>query len=165
GSASDSIGHANGRLFGNAAITGNKLSLDGSLNPSSFVQLPSDLISGYDLATFEAFYAASPGTLGSQQRLWDFGDHVVANGGITGAGYLYEAAGRGAAGMPNATPGAGETAVIAPNSNQSAFNTNTVHVAVTVDSVNHVMTLYTNGVFSVSATNPIIDLALVIDNF
>lgn len=165
GNANDAIGHANGTLFGNATIQGGRLVLSGSSTPPSFVQLPSDLISGYDLVTFEVFYAASAGASGTQQRLWDFGDHVVANGGITGAGYFYEAAGRGATGMPNGTPGAGETPAIAPSSNRSAFTTNNVYVAVTVDSVNHIMTMYTNGVFSISVTNPIVDLARVYDNF
>jgi hypothetical protein len=165
GNANDTVGHANGKLFGNASIGASSLALDGSLNPSSYLQLPSDLISGYDLATFEMFYSASAGSSGSQQRLWDFGDHVVANGGITGAGYLYEAAGRGAVGMPNATPGAAETAAIAPSPDRSQFTTNTVHVAVTVDSINHILSIYTNGVFSISATNPVVDLGLVVDNF
>jgi uncharacterized protein YjdB len=163
--ANDAVGHANGKLFGNAAIGATSLVLDGSLNPSSYLQLPADLISGYDLATFEVFYAASAGSSGSQQRLWDFGDHVIANGGITGAGYLYEAAGRGAVGMPNATPGAGETAAIAPSSNRSSFTTNTVHVVVTVDSINHILSIYTNGNFSISATNAVVDLGLVVDKF
>jgi hypothetical protein len=165
GNANDTVGHANGKLSGNASLGANSLVLDGSLNPSSYLQLPGDLISGYDLATFEMFYAASAGFSGTQQRLWDFGDHVVANGGITGTGYLYETAGRGAVGMPNATPGAGETAAIAPSSNRSSFTTNTVHVAVTVDSVHHILSIYTNGVFSISATNPVVDLSLVVDKF
>jgi len=165
GAANDLIGHANGKLFGNAMITGGNLVLDGSLNPSSYVRLPANLISGYDLATFEGFYNASAGSSGTQQRLWDFGDHVVANGGITGAGYLYLAEGRGAVGMPNATPGAAETVAIAPSSNRSAYTTNTVHVAVTVDSINHILSIYTNGVFSISTTNPVVDLSLLVDNF
>jgi Concanavalin A-like lectin/glucanases superfamily/Bacterial Ig-like domain (group 2) len=165
GSAADSIGHANGSLFGNATIAGGKLVLDGSSNPSSYAQLPSDLISGYDLATFEVFYSTSPGSSGTQQRLWDFGSHVIASGGITGAGYLYEAAGRGAVGMPSASPGAAEAPAIAPSSNRSSFNTNTVHVVATVDSINHILSLYTNGVFSISTTNPVVDLSMVVDNF
>lgn len=165
GNANDSVGHANGKLFGNAAVLGSQLVLDGSSTPASYVRLPGDLISGYDVATFEVFYSASAGASGTQQRLWDFGDHVVANGGITGEGYFYEAAGRGAAGMPNATPGAAESAVIAPSTNRAAFTIDNTYVAVIVDSVNHIMDMYTNGVFSISVTNPIVDLSRLVDNF
>jgi uncharacterized protein YjdB len=165
GNANDAIGHANGKLFGNATIAGSRLVLDGSLNPSSYLRLPSDLISGYDLATFEAFYAVPAGTSGSQQRLWDFGNHVMVSGGVEGSGYFYEAAGRGAVGLPNNLGPGSEAAAIAPSANRTSFTTNTTHVAVTVDSINHILSIYTNGVFSAAVTNTMVDLALVTDNF
>jgi hypothetical protein len=165
GDTKDSIGGGSATLFGVTAVANNKLVLNGTSNPPNYARLPSDLIGGYDLATFEAFYSASAGSANSQQRLWDFGDHLLANGGITGDGYLYLAPGRGASGLPNATPGAAESAAIAPSANRTAYTTNTTHVAVTVDSINHILSLYTNGVFSISVTNPVIDLALVVDNF
>jgi len=165
GNLNDSVGHANGALFGNAIISGGKLVLDGTLHPPTYARLPNDLISGYDQLTIEAFYSASAGSSGSQQRLWDFGDHIIASGGITGTAYFYEAAGRGAAGLPSNSPGGGEATAIEPNPNQSQFTTNVIHVAATIDSPNHILNLYTNGAFAMSVTNVVIDLGLVADNF
>jgi hypothetical protein len=165
GNMNDSFGHADGRLFGNATISGGKLVLDGTLHPPTYARLPSDLISGYGAVTLEAFYAIPVGSSGSQQRLWDFGDHIIASGNITGTAYFYEAAGRGAAGLPSNSPGGGEAAAIAPNTNQTQFTTNVIYVAATVDSPNHILNLYTNGALAMSVTNVVIDLGLVVDNF
>jgi hypothetical protein len=165
GNMNDTFGHANGRLFGAATISGGKLVLNGTLHPPCYAQLPSDLISGYSALTLEAFYAVPAGSSGSQQRLWDFGDHVIASGNITGTAYFYEAAGRGAAGLPGNSPGGGEATAIAPNTNQSQFTTNVICVAATVDSPNHILTLYTNGTLAMTVTNVVIDLGLVTDNF
>jgi hypothetical protein len=165
GNANDSIGQANGKLFGNATFSGGKLVLDGSANPSSYVRLPNDLISGYDLATFEMFYNASAGSSGTQQRLWDFGDDINLNGGITGAGYIYEAAGRHATGLPGNFNGQQEISAIAPSlGNRSALTTNVTYIAVTVDSINGIVSIYTNGVLAASNTNQLVDLARVTDN-
>jgi hypothetical protein len=165
GNVNDSVGHANGALFGNATISGGKLVLDGTLHPPTYARLPNDLISGYDMLTLEAFYSAPAGASTTQQRLWDFGDHVVvANGGITGTAYFYEAAGRGVAGLPSNSP-FGEADAIAPATDRASYTTNTTQVAVTVDSVNHIANIYTNGVLSGSTTNFGVDLGLVTDNF
>jgi uncharacterized protein YjdB len=165
GNVNDSVGHANGSLFGNATIAGGKLVLDGTLHPPTYARLPNDLISGYDQLTIEAFYSAPAGDSGTQQRLWDFGDHIVASGGITGTAYFYEAAGRGAAGLPSNSPGGGEATAIAPATDRASYTTNTVCVAATIDSPNHILNLYTNGTLAMSVTNVVIDLNLVVDNF
>jgi len=165
GNMNDTFGHANGTLFGAATISGGKLVLNGTLHPPAYARLPGDLISGYSALTLEAFYAVPAGSSGTQQRLWDFGDHVIASGGITGTAYFYEAAGRGAAGLPGNSPGGGEASAIAPATDRAAYTTNTTHIAATVDSPNHILTLYTNGVLAMSVTNVVIDLNLVADNF
>jgi len=165
GNANDAIGHANAQLLGNAVITGGKLVLDGSANPPSYAQLPSDLISGYDKVTFEAFYNAGPTTAGQQHRLWDFGSHVFPSGNVTGEGYLYEAAGRAAVGMAGNSPGGQEVAAIVPAFVAGGGVSNTVHVVVTVDSTANVMNIYTNGVLGSSVTNNRVNLAKVVDNF
>ena len=165
GNANDAVGQANGKLFGTATFSGGRLVLDGSVNPPSFVRLPNDLISGYDLATFEMFYNSSAGSSDTQQRLWDFGDDINLNGGITGAGYIYEAAGRHATGLPGNFNGVQEISAIAPSlGNRSALNTNVTYVAATVDSINGILSIYTNGVLAASSTNQIVDLARVTDN-
>lgn len=165
GNVNDSVGNANGALFGHATLSGGKLVLDGTLHPPTYARLPNDLISGYDQLTIEAFYSAPAGASGSQQRLWDFGDHIIASGGITGTAYFYEAAGRGATGLPMNAPGGGEAAAIAPATDRASYTTNTIYVAATVDSPNHILNLYTNGVLAISVTNNRIDLNLVVDNF
>jgi hypothetical protein len=165
GNVNDSVGHATGALFGNARISGGKLVLDGTTHPPTYAKLPSDLISGYGALTIEAFYAVPAGDSGSQQRLWDFGDHVVGNNAVFGTGYFYEAAGRGAAGLPGNAPGGGEATAIAPATDRASYTTNTTCVAATIDSPNHIMNLYTNGVLAISVTNVLIDLGLVVNNF
>jgi len=65
---------------------------------------------------------------------------------------------------PGNFPGGGETAAIATVVNP-AFTVNNTHVAVTIDSINHIMNLYTNGVLAASATNVNVDLSLVRDAF
>ena len=164
GNVNDSVGHANGALFGNATTLGGKLVLDGTVHPPTYARLPSDLISGYPVLTLEAFYNAPAGASTTQQRLWDFGDHIATAGGITGTAYFYEAAGRGVAGLPSNSP-FGEAAVTAPATDRASYTTNTTQVAVTVDSVNHIANIYTNGVLSASTTNFGVDLSLVTDNF
>ena len=53
GNASDSVGHADGTLRGFASIVTNAVVLTGANNPVTHVQLPSDLISGYNqIGTF-----------------------------------------------------------------------------------------------------------------
>jgi len=156
GNANDSVGNANGTVFGGVTFTSGGASFNGAIHPASYIKLPSDLISGYDLVTFEAFYTAT--STGNQQRLWDFGDRVNANGGITGSGYIFDAPGIDTTSLPNGSPAPG-AAVTVPGNLAVGYQ------AVTVDSVNHILTLYTNGVFAGSTTNPAITLANVVDNY
>ena len=155
GNANDSVGNANGTVFGGVTFTSGGATFDGAIHPASYIKLPSDLISGYDVVTFEAFYTAT--STGNQQRLWDFGDRVSANGGITGSGYIFDAPGINTTSLPNGTPAPG-AAVTVPGNLAVGYQ------AVTVDSINHILTLYTNGVFAGSTTNPAINLANVVDN-
>src|SRR6516162_3921061 len=49
--ASDSVGHADGKLMGAAKITDGQVNLNGTRG--TFVNLPGGLIAGYDAVTFE----------------------------------------------------------------------------------------------------------------
>ena len=62
------------------------------------------------------------------------------------------------ASMPNGSPAAGAQVTVAGNLAVG-------YQAVTVDSVNHILTLYTNGVFAGSVTNPAVNLANVVNNY
>jgi hypothetical protein len=169
GNALDSIGNATALLMGDATNSNGRVVLDGNNNPPTYVKLPADLISGYDLVTFEMFYSMIAADSGSQQRLWDFGNHDFLSLGLAGSSYTYYAGGRGASGMVIGSGGGstffelGDATV--PATDRAAFTTNVNHVVETIDSVNHILTIYTNGVYGASVTNAAVDLALVWDNF
>lgn len=188
--ALDLIGHGDGSLKGVATFnttvnttisntnTTTGVVLNNTLFPPTYVNLPSDLISGYDLATFEAFYYSQASVNNTQGRMWDFGETLVDNGGITGSGYIYEAAGSRAAGLPGNYPsGPQSTAFFGTGGSSSSANTNVIHVVVTVDSINHIMSIYTNGMQGVytaagldtagnsagSVTNDAVDLTRLVN--
>jgi alpha-L-arabinofuranosidase len=81
--AVDSIGGQNGTLQGGATISGNAVQLDGA---NDYVNLPSNLITGFTSVTFEAWFtcAASSGTW---TRIWDFGDTNPSSG--AGRDYVF----------------------------------------------------------------------------
>jgi hypothetical protein len=152
GSGADLVGHADATLFGNAKITNNAVALDGSTTPTSYVLLPSDLISGFDKATFEMFARVNGNINGSFQRFWDFGTRFTGNG----FNYLYYAPGISRIGVP------GQQGELDLNTGGVANNT-ALHAVMTIDSANGIMLLYTNGVFAGGVTNREATLSLVND--
>ena len=166
--AHDLIGHADGVLRGNARIVANNVVLDGSIQPLSYVQLPSDLISGMDAVTVEAFVTLGGTQTGNFTRLFDFGDE--ANG--TGATYFFE--------TPNVDANNSRAVTFGPNpvrngilggggqaeaqANMGTVLGRTVHIVVTADENAKTISYYTNGVQVVNNTNANVNLTSVINN-
>jgi hypothetical protein len=71
--ASDSVGHADGQLVGDASITNHAVLLSG--NKPSYVDLPNDLVSNLTDVTFEVWLTWNGGAV--WQRIWDFGNNDV----------------------------------------------------------------------------------------
>lgn len=91
--ARDSVGLADGTLFGTATITNSYLSLDGqgdtrSLTNGSFLALPPNLISTFPSFTVE-MWARATDDKGSWMRLFDFGNCEIRNDGTIGSGLNY----------------------------------------------------------------------------
>lgn len=163
--ARDSVGRAHGVLKGNARILTNHVVLDGSTSPNTYVDLPSDIISGFDKLTIEAFLTVGPS--GNQGRLFDFGDHVnAANVPAVGwPSYLFMSppGGNGTsprfAHFPN--PGAAGTEVGIQGTGD--LRNRADHIVAMMDSAAHTLTLYTNGVAAGTVTNASVDIALLSD--
>jgi hypothetical protein len=68
--ASDSIGTANGTLWGDANVSGGGLVLDGI--PGTYLELPAGLLEGYPAVTVDAWVTFN--TAQTWARLWYFGD-------------------------------------------------------------------------------------------
>jgi hypothetical protein len=79
--AIDSVGGQHGTLEGGATISGNAVQLNGT---GAYVNLPSDLITGFTSVTFEAWFTCAADS-GTWSRVWDFGD----TNSSTGAGRNY----------------------------------------------------------------------------
>jgi hypothetical protein len=152
GNAADSVGHADATLRGQASLVTNAVVLTGANNPVTHVQLPSDLISGYDQVTFEVF--ARSATLANFMRLFDFGNR------FSGAGFNYiyytPFASNARLGIPGQQ---GEVDLLWAN----AANNATHHAVVTINSSAGIATVYTNAVLAASFTNRAINLLLVND--
>jgi hypothetical protein len=69
--ANDSVGTANGTLQGAATVAGGKLVLDGS--DSTYLELPSGMVDGYDAITVDTWVTFN--AAGTWGRLWTFGDN------------------------------------------------------------------------------------------
>jgi hypothetical protein len=171
GDAHDLIGHADGTLRGNARIATNNVVLDGSIAPLSYVQLPSDLISGMDAVSVEVFATLGGTQTGNFTRLFDFGDE--ANG--TGSTYFFE--------TPNVDANNSRAVTFGPNSpvrnggnalggggqieaqaNMGTVLGRRVHIAVTADENAKTISYYTNGVQVVNNTNVNVNLSSIVDN-
>lgn len=75
--AVDSIGGQHGSLMDDATISSNSVQLDGS---GDYVDLPSDLITGYTAVSFEAWFTRTASS-GTWARVWDFGNKSGSTGG------------------------------------------------------------------------------------
>jgi hypothetical protein len=147
--ANDLIGSANGTLFGNAAVSGGALVLDGS---GDYMAMPGSVIAvnTYHSISVEAWVTMN--TNATWARLFDFGDSFGNDGGYYWFYSPYSGGGSRLAISTGGYPGyaAGEQLI-----DTTALPTGTkVHVICVYDGVNHQMRIYRNGTLdsSVSVT-------------
>jgi hypothetical protein len=139
--ANDSVGAANGLLYGDAAITGGQVVLDGTAG--TYVDFPNDMLTNYDSLTMEV-WVTDNGSAG-WARVWDFGD---SSGGEDqqggGTRYLYLSLPSGYGDLRGAyNAGNGEQLLISGSPRPPVGQK--THIVWTSDASFHVGKLYVNG--------------------
>ena len=139
--ASDSIGHADGTLEGEAGISGGQVRLNGTRG--TFVNLPGGLIAGYRAVTFE--FWANLGANKSWARVFDQG----STNGDKGGHDLYFCPHSGAKDfrLTIMDPHPTERVVTVPGNLDHQTN---LCVACVLDPASGFMGIYTNGVLAAS---------------
>jgi hypothetical protein len=135
--ASDSVGGADGTLMGNAMISGGQLVLDGSDGTYLDLGAVGPDIGTLNNATFEAWVTWTDPVNSFWERIFDFGNNTTMNMFLTP--------------HPNAhgprfslTINGGGDEQQVENASPFPYNVET-HVAITIDSVNQIGTMYLNG--------------------
>ena len=147
--ATDTIGAATGTFFGNANVSGGALQLDGTTG--TYLQLPAYLITNtMGMVSFETWVTF--GVNGNWARVFDFGNTNGANG----QNYTYYSPHSGAG--TEILDLSGQQTTIAGN-----LDSRTVHLAMVIDGVNHVLSVYTNGVLQMANASISTTLANVND--
>lgn len=152
--ATDSAGHADGILQGNATIRDGQVHLNGTRG--TYVNLPGGLIAGYSAVTFE--FWASLGTNRNWARVFDQG----STNGNAGQHDLYFCphSGRDFR-LTIMDPHPKEHVVTIPGNLDNQTN---LHVACVLDPPSGFMGIYTNGVLAASR-NDLVSLASVDTNY
>ena len=160
GNLSDSVGGATGTANGNATVSGGALVFDGATD--TYVSLPSHLLGGLNAVTFE--FWATFGTNGDNNRVFDFGNTNFVGIRPPPENYVY---------FSPRTSGGTHNLGISPLSDEFQQNATgagildgqTIHVTCVVDPPNHIMSIYTNGVFEVANSNMTVTLDTLNDDF
>jgi hypothetical protein len=142
--ARDSIGTAHGALNGNAIITNNALSLDGT--SGTYAKLPGGLVSGTAAVTLE--FWATFGANGDWSRVFDFGNTSGANG----QNFLFFTPHTGGGSHQFTLSTSGGTRM---QDIPGTLDGQTVHVVCIADPANGYSAIYTNG-FLESETNGVL---------
>jgi hypothetical protein len=139
--ATDSVGHADGVLHGNATVTKGQVNLDGQRG--SYVGLPGGLIAGYPAVTFE--FWATLGTNRNWVRVFDQGSTNGANGQHDL--YFCPRSGSRDFRLTIMDPQPRERVVSIPRNLDNQTN---LHVACVLDPRSGFMGIYTNGALAAS---------------
>jgi autotransporter-associated beta strand protein len=159
--ASDSIGGANGTLYGNAVVSGGALVLDGT--SGTYMEITNTLFNGTNATALTVEFWATYGGNANNAYVFSFGYTNIVGGTIQGHSYVNYS--------PHTSTGQG--LFISPGDNifqQSVTNTTTLdgqtmHVACVIDPPNQILAIYTNGVIEAINTNMTVGLANVNDVF
>ena len=142
--AKDSVGGADGTLMGNAMILGGQVALDGPAGTYVDLSAVGNDIGNLTNATFEAW--ATPNVIQNWARIFDFGQDTTNN--------MFLTASNGSNGVPR----------FAITTNGYFFEQQVqvvpalqpgveMHIAVTIDNVNQVASIYLNGQIAAAVYN------------
>jgi len=159
GNTTDSVGGANGILFGSAVVSGGALVLDGL--PGTYMELPPFLLQGLTAVTFDFWATFGPNS--DNCRVFDFGNTNFSNPFVPPPqNYVFFSprAGGGThnVGITGSTSESQQTL-----SGAGILDNRTVHVTVVVDPPNGRMAIYTNGMLSALTTNLNVSMASLVD--
>lgn len=161
GNANDSVGTANGTLFGDAVVSGGALVLDGT--PGTYMQLPGALFTSANATALTVEFWAAFGVNSNNCYVFSFGNTNIIGGITNGSQYTIFS--------PHNSPGQGLYITPSDNTFSQSVTANTtldgrnVHVACVIDPPDQTLAIYTNGVLEASITNETIGLANVHDIF
>ncbi len=152
--ADDSIGGADGALFGDAVVTNGSLVLDGTTG--TYMQLATNLIAGANALTVE--FWATYGVNSDNAYAFSFGaTNYILNYGIYGYNFVsyspHNASGQGL--YISAGSYESEQDVTAPGTLDGL----TMHVACVIDPPDQTLAIYTNGVLEAIDTNMTVSIA------
>jgi autotransporter-associated beta strand protein len=157
----DSIGGANGTLFGDAVVTNGMLVLDGTTN--TYMGLPSYIV---DAATngpaLTVEFWASYGANSDNCYVFSFGN-TNSTAGIGGEEYVIYSPHNGVGQEIQITPSDSEFAQTVTN--PVVLDGGTWHIACVIDPPDQILAIYTNGALAAINTNLTIGLANVNDAF
>jgi hypothetical protein len=159
GDTTDHIGDADGVLKGNATVQNNQLALTGQVNPITYLDLPSDLISGYDAVTIEVV-----GTFvnANNNRLFEFGDYSLGDGMTYFSHTPNQSRAFTAAPLPvrNGSQGGGGQGEASATTGQNAGR---VHITVVANEVARTIHYYVNGALAASVTNNNVNISTIVN--
>src|ERR1039458_5008069 len=151
--ASDSVGGANGTLYGAANVTGGQLVLDGTTG--TYMQLPGNLFTAANSTALTVEFWASFGVNANFVRVFDFGNTNVQNNGVNYVGFSPH---NGSGGNQiHISPGDGSFQQTLAAS--GTFDGLTRHIACVIDPPNQTLAIYTNGVLEGTITNMTVGIA------
>jgi autotransporter-associated beta strand protein len=151
--ASDSVGGANGTLYGAATVTGGSLVLDGTTG--TYMQLPGNLFTAANSTALTVEFWASFGVNANFVRVFDFGNTNVQNNGVNYVGFSPH---NGSGGNQiHVSPGDGSFQQTLAAS--GTFDGLTRHIACVIDPPNQTLAIYTNGVLEATITNMTVGIA------
>jgi hypothetical protein len=151
----DSVGGANGTVYGGGTFNGTSLSLNGS---SGYVGLPAGIISSMTNATFEAWVTIN--TVRDWQRIFDFGDQIAA--GTSANTSIFLTAKRGGGNGPRFATETNSADTVAVDGAAGLVAGTPYHLVVTYNAAAGVATLYVNGAV-VGYNNINVPLSAIID--
>ena len=140
GNPRDAIGMAHGSLYGDAVVTNNALSLDGTTG--TYMGIPGGLVSGSVAVSLE--FWATFGANGNWARVVDFGNIS----GTTGTQYFFFSPHNNLGEQQMESSSSSTTILNSPGT----LDGRKVHVVCLVDPTNNSAAIYTNGVLEQSLT-------------
>ncbi len=158
----DSIGGQTGTNFGNAAVSGGKLVLDGTAG--TYMQLPGGLFNSANATALTIEFWASYGVNANNAYLFAFGFTNQTLGVTVGANYVCFSPHNGSGHQILINPAS--DALFQQNTTGSGtLDGSSLHIACVIDPPNKIMAIYTNGVLEAVNTNMTVNIGSLNDTF